>query len=61
MLLGGADLAPAPGGWVSAGHSQTDIERTVEAFEATLQMWKEEQPAAAGSQAILKKECPLGS
>ena len=61
MLLGGADLAPAPGGWGSAVHSQTDIERTVEAFEATLQMWKEEQPAAAGSQAILKKECPLGS
>jgi len=49
MLLGGVDLAPSPCGWVSAAHSQADVDRTVEAFEMTLKLWKEEQSAPVKS------------
>ena len=49
MLLGGVDVAPSPGGWLSIAHSPTDIDQTVQAFEKLLKMWKEEQPVAMKS------------
>jgi glutamate-1-semialdehyde 2,1-aminomutase len=49
MLLGGVDLAPSPCGWVSAVHSPADIDQTIDAFETTLKMWKEEHAVSVSS------------
>lgn len=49
MLLGGVDLSPAPCGWLSAVHSQANIDQTIEAFDKTLTLWKEEHLVAAKS------------
>jgi glutamate-1-semialdehyde 2,1-aminomutase len=42
MLLHGVDIMGWPGGVVSAVHSEEDVERTGEAFEATLAMLQAE-------------------
>ncbi len=41
MLLNGVDL-PGLGGWLMAAHTETDVDRTVEAVSATLEMLKGE-------------------
>jgi glutamate-1-semialdehyde 2,1-aminomutase len=38
FLLHGVDLAPWPGGFVSAAHTDADVERTIVAFECTINM-----------------------
>jgi glutamate-1-semialdehyde 2,1-aminomutase len=42
ILVGGADVCPWPGGWLSSAHVQDDIDRTVCAFEGLLRMLAEE-------------------
>jgi len=42
FLLHGVDIVGWPGGLVSAAHSDEDVERTVNAFEATLDLLAEE-------------------
>ena len=49
MLLGGVDFAPWPGGWLSTAHSPADIDKTVQAFDNQLKIWKEEQWVATKS------------
>ena len=42
MMIHGVDMAGWPGGTVSAVHSKTNTERTIEAFDAAIAMLKEE-------------------
>jgi glutamate-1-semialdehyde 2,1-aminomutase len=42
FLLHGVDIIGWPGGLVSAAHTEEDVERTVDAFEATVEMLAEE-------------------
>jgi len=49
MCLGGVDLMSWPGGMLSAAHSSSDLDQTVQAFDKLVRMWKEQPPVTAQS------------